>query len=284
MTGGLDDRVALVTGGSHNIGRAVAMRLAQAGATVALTYRADELGATETVKTIISNGGRAVGYQASLEEPNVPEALAHMVATDLGPVDVLVNTAAIRPRSPIGEVAPEGFDVVFAVNVRAPYLLAQAVAPSMATRGFGRLVFLGGLASYVGREQHGLVMASKLAVVGAARSFAIDLAPYGVTSNVIVPGRIAEEETDNSDTGTEVGSSEREDGWPARTPLGRVGTPEEVAAMVAFLVSPEASYLTGQELFLTGGAFSAGEWRLRALPVTRRRNRAVRGPIVSTGA
>jgi len=247
----LAGRVALVTGGSRNIGREIACRLASEGAAVALTYRSDFDGAQETVSLIEKAGGRAACYQASLEEPNVHRPLAELVESDLGPIDVLVNSAAIRPRYPLGEMTPEAFERVFSLNVRAPHLLTDAIAPGMAARGFGRLLFMGGLSAYIGQESRGLVMASKLALVGIARSYSFELASKGVTSNVIVPGRVDTERGDVSRYGPAVDREAR-----AKTiPVGHLGSVADVANTIAYLASPQAAFITGQEIFLTGGAY-----------------------------
>jgi 3-oxoacyl-[acyl-carrier protein] reductase len=251
MADELIGRVALITGGSRNIGRALALRFSDAGARVAITYNTDAENARTTVRLITERGGIAQAYQVSLEDPEAPERLHDAVSSDFGTVDVLVNSAAVRPRQPLGEVSAAAFDAVFAVNVRAGFLLAQAVAPGMREQGFGRILFFGGLSSYIGQPSRVAVMASKLAVVGLARSLAFELAPTGVTVNVVVPGRID----------TERGAIEQY--GPARdravqsalVPVGRLGSTEDVAELCLFLASPAAGFITGQELFVTGGAY-----------------------------
>jgi 3-oxoacyl-[acyl-carrier protein] reductase len=244
-------RVALITGGSRNIGRALALRFSDAGARVALSYNSDAENAEMTVRLITERGGTALAYQASLGEPEVPELLHEAVSTDFGTVDVLVNSAAVRPRQPLGEVSAAAFDAVFAVNVRAGFLLAQAVAPGMREQGFGRILFFGGLSSYIGQPSRAAVMASKLAVVGVARSLAFELAPAGVTVNVVVPGRI------DTERGAveHYGPARDREAQSALVPVGRLGSTEDVAELCLFLASPGASFLTGQELFVTGGAY-----------------------------
>ncbi|HEY5273472.1 MAG TPA: SDR family oxidoreductase [Acidimicrobiales bacterium] len=251
MADELIGRVALVTGGSRNIGRALALRFSDAGARVALTYNTDAESAEETVRLITERGGTAQAYQATLEEPGTPDRLHAEVAGDFGTVDVLVNSAAVRPRQVLGEVTAEAFDAVFALNVRAGFLLAQAVAPGMREQAFGRILFFGGLSSYIGQTARAAVMASKLAVVGVARSLAFELGPAGVTVNVVVPGRID----------TERGAVEQY--GPARNreaqlpliPVGRLGSTQDIAELCLFLVSPAAGFISGQELFVTGGAY-----------------------------
>ena len=251
MSAQLAGRVALVTGGSRNIGRATALELAAMGARVALTYQADENGAAKTVALIEAAGGVACSYQATLQDERVPEGLVETVGAELGDVDVLVNSAAIRPRQPLGTVTAAAFDSVFALNVRAGYLLAQAVAPKMVEKGFGRIVFVGGLSSYIGQSERAAVMASKLAVVGLARSLAFELAPAGVTVNVVVPGRI-----DTTRGAVEhYGPARDREGQAARTLVGHLGAPEDVSGCIAYLCSAATTYVTGQEFFVSGGAY-----------------------------
>jgi 3-oxoacyl-[acyl-carrier protein] reductase len=244
-------RVALITGGSRNIGRALALRFSDAGARVALTYNIDAESAEETVRLISERGGTARAYQAALDQPQAPDHLHAEVSADFGTVDLLVNSAAVRPRQNLGEVTAQAFDAVFALNVRAGFLLAQAVAPGMREQGFGRILFFGGLSSYIGQSSRAAVMASKLAVVGIARSLAFDLASAGVTVNVVVPGRI------NTERGAveQYGPARDREAQATLIPVGRLGSTEDVAELCLFLASPAASFLTGQEFFVTGGAF-----------------------------
>ena len=250
MAGELEGKLALVTGGSRNIGRATALRLAGLGATVAVTYRTDAEGAAETVQLIDELGLRAKAYAAALEEAEVPASIVQAIESDFGPIEVLVNSAAIRPRQPLGEVSAEAFDSVFALNVRAGFLLAQAVSAGMKERGFGRILFLGGISSYIGQYDRSAVMASKLAVVGLSRSLAFELATFGITVNVVVPGRI-----DTVRGATEhYGPARDREGQAARTLVGHLGTPEDVASCCAYLALPSTGFITGQEFFVTGGA------------------------------
>jgi NAD(P)-dependent dehydrogenase (short-subunit alcohol dehydrogenase family) len=251
VTDELIGRVALVTGGSRNIGRAIALRYSDAGARVAITYNTDAESAAETVRMIAERGGTASAFQAALEEPEAPEQVHAAVAAEFGTIDVLVNSAAIRPRQPLGEVTASSFDSVFAVNVRAGFLLAQAAAPAMCEQGFGRILFFGGLSSYIGQPSRTAVMASKLAVVGVARSLAFELASAGVTVNVVVPGRI------DTERGAieQYGPARDREAQSALVPVGRLGTADDVAELCLYLASPAASFLTGQELFISGGAF-----------------------------
>lgn len=236
-------RVVLVTGGVRNLGRATAISLAESGATVAVTYERDKRSAEETVSTLRATGATANAYQVDLADV---EALRHMVDTvrgDLGDISILVNNAAVRPAARIADIESADFDDVMAVNLRAPFFTAQAVLPAMRALGWGRIVnFSGGTAMFggIGRAH---VVASKLGIVGLTRALALEAAPWGVTVNAVVPGAM--------DTTRDSGPAPSH--HVDRIPVGRLGQPEEIAATVLFLCSPEAAYITGQTIRVTGG-------------------------------
>jgi 3-oxoacyl-[acyl-carrier protein] reductase len=245
----LSGRIALVTGGSRNIGRAISLRLGEAGATVVVGYLSDVASAEETCQMIRDGGGRAVAAALALDDPAAFPALVAAATVTTGPVDILVNNAAIRPRHLIDKVTPAEWDEVFALNTRAPFFLAQTVLPHMIEQGFGRILCIGGISAYIGQENRAAVIASKLAIVGVARALAFDTAKTGVTVNVIVPGMIDTTRGDSARYGEQrvVGSRE------ANVPMGRLGYPEDVADLVCFFASEHAGFTTGQELFVTGG-------------------------------
>ena len=246
----LSGRVAVVAGGSRNIGRAVSLGLAEAGAHVLVAYGSSVDDATETCRLAAAAGGSAAPLRLPLGDA---DALTGLLAAATGPecrVDILVASAAIRPRQRLGEVTPKAWDEVFAINVRAPFFLAQAVIPGMVERGFGRVICLGGISAYIGQADRPAVIASKLAVVGVVRALAFDTAKTGVTVNAVVPGTIDTERGDAAHYGAQRAEGSRE----ANVPVGRLGRPEDVAAMCCFLASDHASYTTGQELFVSGGS------------------------------
>jgi NAD(P)-dependent dehydrogenase (short-subunit alcohol dehydrogenase family) len=247
----LTGRTALVTGAARNIGRAIARGLARAGARVAVVHGQDEAGAAETVRLITEAGGTAQRFAVDLADLSSVSAGHEAVAAAFGPVDILVNNAAIRPRRPLAEVTPELWDQVFAVNVRGPFFLTQKVVPGMVERRWGRLINLGGLHGYKGSTQRTQVHASKSAVVGMTRGIAFETAEFGVTANVVVPGRIAT----RRGAVEMYGAQEDESAAAATVLMKRLGRPEDVADMCVFLASDRASYITGQELFVTGGTF-----------------------------
>jgi NAD(P)-dependent dehydrogenase (short-subunit alcohol dehydrogenase family) len=247
----LTGKIALVTGAAGNIGRAIARGLADAGARVAVVYGGDAGGAAQTARLITEAGGTARPFRIDLADLDSIAAGHEAVTGAFGPVDILVNNAAIRPRRLLSDVTPELWDTVFAVNVRGPFFLTQRIVPGMMERRWGRVINLGGLHGYKGSAQRTQVHASKSAVVGMTRGIAFETAQYGVTANVVVPGRIATRRG-----AVEMYGAQEDEARAAATVLmKRMGRPEDVADMCVFLASDRASYITGQELFVTGGTF-----------------------------
>lgn len=240
---GLAGRVALVTGGSGGIGRALALGLATAGAAVAVGYGAQAAAAERIAADIVTAGGRAVAVGADLRWPDATGALAAAVEEALGPVDVLVNNAGMGRRQALEEVRVEDFDAMVAVNLRAPFLLAQRTAPGMRERRFGRILFISSVAAFTGGIVGPHYAASKAGLHGLTHFLAGRLAPFGVTVNALAPALIAE-------TGMLPGDPEQ---LRQQVPVGRLGRPEEVADLaLAVLRNP---YLTNQVLSLDGGIY-----------------------------
>ncbi|MBB6172933.1 2-hydroxycyclohexanecarboxyl-CoA dehydrogenase [Nocardiopsis mwathae] len=235
---------ALVTGGAGGIGRAVCAALAEAGAEV-IVCDLDEHRAREVARTLPA--GRAVGID--LGDRSRVEAGVARIRGIAPHVDVLVHNAGIGVLGPFAESDPADWDLMWRVNTRAPMLLTRAFLPGMIARGRGRLVFVSSDGARAGAGGEGAYAATKSALFGLAKTLARETARYGVTSNVVCPGP--------TDTPMlrEVGA--RHPGLVAeltrRIPAGRLGTPADVAAAVAFLASPSAAYITGQTLSVSGG-------------------------------
>ena len=239
----LAGKTALVTGGAVRVGRAIALALAAAGADVAIGYRGSAAAARATVADLERVGVRAVALRADLAAPAAARALVTRAARALGRLDVLVNSAAIFPRTPVAAVTPAQFDRVIAVNLRAGFFCAQAAARVMGRRG-GRIVNIadvGAVRAWPSYVPYGI---SKAGVVMMTRGLAAALAPR-IQVNAVGPGVVLLPE----------GFPRMTKGRLARIPMGREGSPEDVAAAVVFFATcPD--YITGQVLFVDGGAMA----------------------------
>jgi 3-oxoacyl-[acyl-carrier protein] reductase len=236
----LTKRVALVTGGSRGIGRAVAISLAEAGAAVAVNYREKSVEAEAVAKAIRDAGGNAMAIAADVSKTTEVARMMAAVERGLGPVDVLVNNAGIGIIRSIDDLTEEDFDITIAVNLKSVFLCTQAVIPGMRQRKWGRIV---NISSGAARGAGGIgphYNASKAGMEGLTRGYAARLVKDGITVNAVAPSLI---ETDMVKAG--LASS------PARIPLGRFGTPEECADVVLMLVGN--GYMTGQTVALSGG-------------------------------
>ncbi len=239
-------RVALVTGGSRGIGRAICFALHAKGFAVAVHYASNSSAAAEVVMQITEQGGKAMSLQADLSQPNAPDQLVEQVYAEWNGVDVLVNNAGIMSDASVEQMSDALWEETLAVNLTAVFRCTRACIPYMKQAGWGRLINVSSQAAYTGSGNHAHYAATKSALLGFTFSVAKELAPAGITANIVVPGRI---ETDM----LLERSAGREDEWRRQTPMGRLGRPEEVAAAVAFLASDEASYITGAALHVNGG-------------------------------
>ena len=250
--GPLAGRVALVTGGSRGIGRGIALRLASDGADCAITYRTRETQAREVVGEVEALGRRALALPLPLDEPGqVPDVVAK-VAEALGRIDVLVANAAATAFRPLLEQKPHNVEKTFAISVHSFVAAVQAAAPVL--REGGRIIVVSGIDSHQAMTGHGLLGAAKAAMESLVRSLALELGPRGITVNAVSPGLL---DTESSRLYFERGLGVRWDEAAARiaaaTPVRRFGTVEDVAALVAYLASPAAGFLTGQTILLDGG-------------------------------
>ncbi|GGS03740.1 3-oxoacyl-ACP reductase [Micromonospora fulviviridis] len=244
MTGVLDGKVALVTGGSRGIGAAVALRLAQEGADVALTYerRADR--AAELVEQIKAVGRRALAVPADSADPAAARAAVDRVAGEFGRLDVLVNNAGVFLTGPVTELGTDEVERTIAVNVRAPFVFAQAAVGHL-TDG-GRIVNIGSnVAERAVFPGLALYSMSKTALLGLTRGLARELGGRGITVNLVNPGP--------TDTDANPADGPNADAIRGFTALGRYAAPAEIAAVVAFLAGPDGGYVTGATINADGG-------------------------------
>jgi 3-oxoacyl-[acyl-carrier protein] reductase len=237
----LQGRVALVTGGSGGIGAALCRRLAAEGMAVAVHYRDRVELAEKIAREIVDAGGRAVAIPADLLVPRAAELLVDQVEERLGPVDALVANHGIAHRASFDEVDVGAWDETMAINLRAPFLLAQRVIPGMKDRGYGRILFMSSVAAFTGGIVGPHYAASKAGLIGLTHFLASRVAEAGITVNALAPALI--EHTD---------MLPGDPGYLARAiPVGRLGQPDEVADMAAAML--RNAYMTSKVVSLDGG-------------------------------
>jgi 3-oxoacyl-[acyl-carrier protein] reductase len=242
----MEGRVALVTGASRGIGRAAAVALAGAGHRVALCYRADSDGAAETTAAVREGGGEALAVQADVVDPAALDLAFKEVESTWGPVQVLVNNAGITRDGLLLRMGDDAWSDVIRTNLDGAFYAIRRAAPAMVRGRFGRIVNVGSVAGMLGSAGQANYAAAKAGLVGLTRSVARELASRNVTCNLVLPGPIDTAMIDAL-------SPARREKLAGQIPLGRLGTPEEVAAVIAFLVSEPAGYITGALVPVDGG-------------------------------
>jgi 3-oxoacyl-[acyl-carrier protein] reductase len=239
-------KVAIVTGAGRNIGRAIAMQLAQAGAAVVVNVRSNKAEADNVVREIEAAGGKAVAQIGDVGDAKTANALADVALKKFGRVDILVNNAALRAEKPFDEMTYEDWRAVMNATLDSAFHCVKACLAELRKSGSGTIINIGGMSAHIGSSNRAHVLTAKAGLVGFTRAMAHDLAANHITANCVVPGAI---ET------SRLGASQPAHHLTHGTITGKRGKPDDVAAMVRFLSGPGGRYVTGQTIHVSGGAY-----------------------------
>jgi len=245
----LSSHVALVTGSSRNIGRAVVLGLAERGADVIVNARASRDELDSVVAEAGARGVRAVPLLADVRDQGAVRAGLERTAHEIGNVDVLVNCAAIRPERPFEEMSLDEWRDVLSVMLDGAFVATQAVIGGMLDQGWGRIINIVGITGQAGAPQRAHVVAGKAGLIGFTKALALEYASRGITVNAVSPGFI---DTVRGGTSSVVQPAHHAD---RRVPVGHLGEPDDVASLCCYLASEEARFITGQVLSVNGGAY-----------------------------
>lgn len=248
MTDTLAGQTALVTGGSRGIGRAIARRLASMGALVFVNYVSNADAAAETVRAIEADGGRATALAFDVGQAEAVRAAMTRIVDEGGRLDILVNNAGLAIDGLVLRFNDDDWNRVLQTNLTGAYQCAKAAVRTMIRRRYGRIVNLSSVVADMGNSGQTAYSAAKAGVVGFTRSLAREVASRGITVNAVAPGLV------DTDMAAELSAGQR-DAYTGLIPVGRMGTPDDVAAAVAFLVGPETGYITGHVLHVNGGLY-----------------------------
>lgn len=242
----LHAKVAIVTGAAKGIGRAIALRLAQDGYKVLINYCTSEQAAKEVMDCIRQEGGTSMIYRADVSVSSQVDEMVQYVVEQWGGVNALINNSGLMVDTMAENIPDEEWNRLIAINLNSVFYACRAVIPYLKTAGSGRIVTISSQAALTGSARHTHYAAAKAGVLGFSFSLAKELGVYGITVNIVSPGRI---ETDM----IAERSKGRMDEWMAQTPMKRLGQPEEAANAVAYLVSDKAGYITGLNMHVNGG-------------------------------
>jgi 3-oxoacyl-[acyl-carrier protein] reductase len=246
----LAGQVAVVTGASRGIGAAVAERLARDGASVVVNYLASEQAAATVVEKIVSKGGRAKAFKADAFDPAQARALIGWAAEAFGPVDIVVNNASGNPAiAPLGAIDEAHVEAMILRNINGPIFVTQAAVPDLSrSKPGGRVINMSGIAAHHALPGLSVYAAAKAAISALTRTWALELAPRGITVNGVAPGPVDTEMYRSFDL-----DANAKNFLLSRHPFGRIGQPADVANAIAFLASADARWITGQVIDTAGG-------------------------------
>jgi 3-oxoacyl-[acyl-carrier protein] reductase len=243
----LAGKVAIVTGAGRNIGRAIALILAEAGASILVNARGNRTEAEAVAREIEAKGGRALAHIGDVADAGAMQVMADAVLARFGRIDILINNAALRREKPFAEMDYAEWREILDVTLDGAFHCTKACLPALRNSGAGTIVNIGGLSAHTGAKDRAHVITAKAGIVGLTRALANDLAADGVTVNCVVPGLIG--------TPRPKGQPEPAHHLTHQTITGARGRPEDVAAAVRFVCSPAARYITGQAIHANGGAY-----------------------------
>lgn len=242
----LHGKVAVVTGGSRGIGRAIALALGQSGAQVVVNYRGRQEAADATVAAITDAGGAALAVQADVADPAEVDRLVKQTTDAYGRIDILINNAGITRDNLLLRMKDDEWDAVLNTNLRGTYLLSKAVLRPMMKARRGRIISISSVVGLTGNAGQANYAAAKAGLIGFTKSLAREMASRGITANVIAPGYVETDITNDL-------SADLKSAALANIPLGRFGQPDDIASTAVFLASDAAAYITGQTLAVDGG-------------------------------
>ena len=247
MTKELAGKVAIVTGAGRNIGRAIALTLAEGGASIVVNARSNRAEVDAVAREIETTGGKALVHIGDVADAVAVQAMADAAVKQFGRIDILVNNAALRREKPFAEMSYAAWREILDVTLDGTFLCAKACLPALRKSGAGTIVNIGGLSAHTGAKNRAHVVTAKAGVIGLTRALAHDLADDGITVNCVVPGLIA--------TPRSKDKPEPAHHLTHHTITGDRGRPEDVAATVRFLCGPGARYINGQAIHTNGGAY-----------------------------